>query len=149
VPEPIIQLRSKLPRPIRPEEIRGLIRGVIERGTLAAKHYALLNLGGRVLRRRSGRLARSVQTKVVTSGDNVTGVVASDLYYGRFQESGATPKPRRRRFMRFMVDGRQVFARRTRIPARPWLRPAVLEAGPLIEADFNQTMKRHFEEPGA
>lgn len=40
-------------------------------------------------------------------------------------EFGATITPKQARFLRFEVAGEEVFARAVRIPARPYMRPAV------------------------
>jgi phage gpG-like protein len=79
--------------------------------------------GGGGPRVRSGRLARSLGARVTRRGQTLIGELYASAPYAAAQEHGAVIQARRRRHLRFQVEGRWVMARRVEIPARPYLRP--------------------------
>lgn len=114
----------KLPEPIR----LGLRAWV---GVIARR--ARQNLSGRFLRVASGRLSRSLRTRVFVRGDVLVGVVQSRLFYGRILEHGTVARlirPRRAKALVFQVGGRTIYAANVSHPGvrpRPWFRTAWIE----------------------
>ena len=110
--------------------------------TRAKTHY----LTGAALRVQTGRLRSSVSKDPATGAYRAGNVmfvkVGTNVHYGRAWEFGFTVpsyeiRPRWTKALRFEVGGREVFAKRVRIPsrtepARPWLRPSVEDEMPNI-----------------
>jgi len=75
----------------------------------------------------TGRLQRSVlPTPAAPFGAYrwVATVGPRGVVYARIQATGGVIRPRRARFLVFTLDGRVIFARQVRLPARPYLPPA-------------------------
>lgn len=124
-------LRLTRPAMMSPEEFHGMLRQVIAKALFIVKARAIINLTGRFLHRRTGRLASSVQTRVEDDGHTIRGVVGTNVFYGKVHEFGMTivPKPSNPTgLLAFKVEGRLRFARSVRLPARPWLGTAVQES---------------------
>jgi hypothetical protein len=122
---------------IRTPDIRSAIKRGLEQGARIVQNYAVLNVSGKVLKRASGDLARSIYTKVRKTRYGAVLRVASKVYYGKFWEKG------------FKHVGR---AKRTRgrkpgkfMAPRPWLRPAAEQALPeisnLIKFELDRELK--------
>src|SRR5262249_2768905 len=106
--------------------------------------HAQENLSGRILHQRTGALARSVKATVIDDPKQVKIKVGTDVFYGRIQEKGTRRfGPRKRHFMRFEMGGRPVFARKVKIPARPWLKPALAAAGPEIQRALGARLEQY------
>lgn len=87
---------------------------------------------------RTGRLRAANQMRVGVQGLKVQGEVFNDTAYAAPVHDGSKAyvvRPRRKKALRFVIDGEVVFARSARIPARrgrPWIYRAMLEvAAPL------------------
>jgi phage gpG-like protein len=101
-------------------------------GTLAsiARNEARANAGGRVLQRRSGALQGSITTQIVADQQSLRVLLQAGsprIRYARIQEEGGIVQGSP--WLRFQVrpgEWRQV--ERVRIPARPYLRPALAVA---------------------
>jgi hypothetical protein len=122
---------------IRTPDIRSAIKRGFQQGARIVQNYAVLNASGRVLKRASGNLARSIYTKVTKTRYGAVLRVGTKLYYGLFWEKG------------FKHVGR---AKRTRergqgkfMAPRPWLRPAARQALPeisnLIKLEVDRELK--------
>lgn len=110
---------------------------------LIARDEAVANVSGRILRRRSGKLADSIRSKVQIIEAGVRGSLSTDVFYGRIWElkgrKAFTIKPkvfrRRRAGIKVIIRRSKalqiapgVFRTRARIPAapkRPFLHPAI------------------------
>ena len=79
------------------------------RHPLSASRKPLLN--------RDGHLGDSI----AMAATNRTARWGTNLNYARIHQLGGIVRPRRRRALRFEQGGNQIFARRTVIPARPYL----------------------------
>jgi len=77
---------------------------------------------------KTGRLRRSIHARVP---DDVTAKIGSSVHYAPYVEMGTEPHvivPRKAKALRFVVDGKVVFAKRVQHPGtkpRPYLRPAL------------------------
>jgi phage gpG-like protein len=102
------------------------------------KRRAILNLTGRFLRVRSGRLRSSIQTRIIREANAVIGQIGTNVVYARIHEFGGTTRPhtilpRRATVLRFQRGGKTIFARRvnhpgSKFPERPFLRTALDES---------------------
>lgn len=127
---------------------QSLFRAFLQR----ARDRARRNASGAVLARRSGALAGSIQDRVEVQGLTLVGSLSSDVPYAAIQElGGVTPphliRPVRARVLRFEVGGETVFTRLvrhpgSRIPARPYLAPALRDEQPRLESDLDEGVRR-------
>lgn len=81
------------------------------------------NIRTKLHRRPTGKLKNSVMIKVVNPFEVTIG--PRGIIYAAIHEFGGIITPKRARFLRFVIDGKVIFARYVKIPARPYLRPAV------------------------
>lgn len=71
---------------------------------------------------RTGRLRQSIKGKLLS---RTQAVVVVGVKYGRIHEEGGVIKARRKKFLHFVIDGKHFQAKTIRIPARPYLAPAL------------------------
>lgn len=134
------------------EDVRGRIRAVIikDNPILAGKVRA--NLSGRVLNVRSGKLLNSIRNEMVENATSIYGRVYSQgVPYAGIHERGGVTRPHvivpvRAKALRFEVGGKVVFAQRvnhpgSKIPARPYLAPALAEMTPQILRDLADAVR--------
>ena len=108
-------------------QIPDAARDALEEAGRVGVRSAQRNASGRVLKRRSGRLAASVRHKVTLDNGRAVLRLSTDSPYGRIHEMGG--RIQGRPWLVFRVPGggwRKV--REVTIPARPWLRPALQDA---------------------
>lgn len=88
-------------------------------------------------------LAGSIQTVVVSKTANSVRVsTGPTVVYGRIQELGGVIKPVIAKMLHWVDDmGNDIFAKRVKIPARPYLRPAVDQHRPEIENAVSVTLE--------
>lgn len=83
----------------------------------------------------TGRLRAANQMRVQRSGNTTVGEVWNGTEYARAVHNGTPAQvivPRRKKALRFVIDGEVIFARRVTLPARrgrPWLLRALREVG--------------------
>jgi hypothetical protein len=86
----------------------------------------------------TGTLRRSITcTQGAGGGMYGSSVVAPHTIYARIQEDGGHIYARRRKYMRYTVDGQVHFAKHVYLPPRPYMSPAARECiadGSLSEA---------------
>lgn len=92
------------------------------------KQVLLSNVSGSILNRRTGKLARTIKSRVRTfnNGNTVWGRVGSKYYIGRFWEGGMTRKGKS-------------------IPAREWAGPTIKAATFKVAAQMDQIVTKVFE----
>jgi phage gpG-like protein len=86
----------------------------------------VMNEAKRLVRKRTGTLARSIQISVVKRTPNEVRVsVGTNLVYAKMVEYGGVITPKRARFLAWQTpSGEWIFARRVVRNASPYLRPA-------------------------
>ena len=86
----------------------------------------------------TGALSRSI-THEVTPG---RARVGSNLKYARIHEVGGVIRPRVAAFLHFKTeDGGWVMTKKVTMPARPYLRPAVIKNKRMIKKILNRKIK--------
>lgn len=119
------------------------VRGAVNYSALDLQQYVVTRkLSGTVLNARTGNLRRSV---FVRNAEEVSSTtisafvgVGSEAPYGKILELGSRPHeivPNRAKVLRFVVDGKTVFARRVQhpgMPPKPFLIPSLAEKRPEI-----------------
>lgn len=107
-------------------------------------------LTGQALNVRTGRLRRSVHHEVTSTPDRITGIVRTDVTYGRIHEFGGTVQIPAHARQVSQVFGRplpapimvQVRAHTARFPTRSFLRSTLLASS----LRFRETIKRVVDE---
>lgn len=110
------------------------------------------NLAGKVLKRRTGRLATSIKTKVVDKGNVLEVMFGSNVPYAAIHELGGTTKPhvirpKRKEALKFSFGGKTVFAKvvnhpGSKIPARPYMAPAIENQSGPFKDDLFRIMEK-------
>ncbi|MBI4637682.1 MAG: HK97 gp10 family phage protein [Candidatus Rokubacteria bacterium] len=127
----------------------GLLRGT-RKAAGAIVRRAKINVSGRFLRLRTGKLRRSIRSRVFVgkSGD-IVGLIGSRVFYGRILERGTGPyliKPSRHDFLTIPVGGGRVLrVQEVHHPghrARRWLRHSAEEVRAEVEAAFRAELER-------
>jgi len=134
-------LLKKMPELVKPAIYKGMKKGMV-----LADRDARLNLSGRVLQRRTGRLRNSITHDVKIEGNKVVGRIGTNVIYGRIHELGGVIKPRQAQYLRFNIPGvGWRMAKSVTIPARPYLRPAlednVKDIGEIITKRIEEAFK--------
>lgn len=140
---------------------RALIKA-ITRATKATESRAKHFVEGPVLKRRSGTLIRSINSKIEEIPAGVRGVITAGARYARIHELGGTTRPheirpKNKKALHFWVGGggaggfhgygmsevvtRVVHHPGSKIPARPYLRRALREMTPQIRAEIRQAVR--------
>lgn len=89
--------------------------------------------------KRSGRMAAKWR-HVVNAGDRTLTLV-NDHPGAKAQDRGAFIKPKRRRVLRFSVDGGDIFTSRpVRLPARQFSRKGLRGRGRIMQEEFRRAM---------
>jgi hypothetical protein len=123
-----------------PDVVNAIRRAIVRAFKQAApivQNYAVANVSGKVLRRSTGALARSIYTRVTRTRTGANLRIGTPVYYGGMWEKG------------FQHVGR---AKRTtaRKPGkvmapRPWLRPAAEQAIPEIVRQLDAEIARELK----
>jgi phage gpG-like protein len=77
------------------------------------------------LQRLTGRLRGNIAHREKLSGDRVTGILGTNVIYGRIHELGGEIRPKTAQYLKFQINGRWKSVRKVTMPARPFLRPAM------------------------
>lgn len=113
-------LIKRMPDLVTPALYKGM-----KESMLVAEREAKLNLSGRILNRRTGRLRNSITSDVRIAGDKVIGRIGSNVVYARIHELGGEIVPRRAKALKFQIGDKWVTTQKVVMPARPYLRPAI------------------------
>jgi phage gpG-like protein len=99
---------------------------------------------------RTGTLRSSINTRIDQGGGAVTATVGTNVAYARIHEYGGTTSahrimPKKARVLAFSIGGQTIFRRwvnhpGSRIPERSFLRSALAEMRPEIEAGLEQAV---------
>jgi len=109
-----------------PDLIVPALRKGTEEAMILAEREAKLNLSGKILNRRTGRIRNSITHKVGIQGDKVVGKIGTNVVYGRIHELGGEIYPRKAKALKFNIPGvGWRTAKKVVMPARPYLRPAL------------------------
>lgn len=108
-----------------------------------ARHVKQDKLSGQVLRNRTGRLRRSITTRVQTSATAVIGTVGTNVEYAAAHEFGfhgiVTVREHLRRAKAGMFQVR-AHSRRVNLPERSFLRSALRDLTPQIKDEISQAL---------
>lgn len=136
-------------------KLQSEIRASIGRSVLRMqRHIGQNKLSGQVLNVQTGTLRRSIDQVVQSDGNAVHGIVNTNVRYGAAHEYGFTGTVNVKAHLRHV---RQVFgrplkhpkyvqvgshSRSVKLPERSFLRSALRDMRPQIEADLKQSLER-------
>jgi len=133
-----------------PAEIREALKRGVQRATLAVLKRSKEKLSDDVLRVRTGRLRRSITSKVEDQGGSIVGSVGTVVQYGRVHEFGFNGTVTVRDHLRRAKSGKEInvraHSRKVNLPERSFLRSALREIEPeiagLIETEINKKLRQ-------
>ena len=115
----------------------------VRAGSDAIVKHGRRNVRQKLNRNARGVLENAVQTTIIDSRKAEAGVPANTLPYSLVHEFGATIYPKKAKALRFVIDGKVIFARSVTIPARPYMRPASKSSKrDVVKAVISETNKR-------
>lgn len=136
------------------DKVQAAIVQSVGRSALRLQREVMQNrLSGQVLNVRTGNLHRSIHQQVTSSGGAVIGEVNTNVRYGKAHEYGfagtvnvkASLRQVRQAFGRPLKAPRYVqvraHSRNVRLPERSFLRTALRDLKPEIEADLRNSVK--------
>ena len=77
------------------------------------------------LRKGTQQLSKSILVTKTGSGIGTIVKVGPKVKYGGIHEFGGTITPKRKKFLRFQVEGKVIFTKKVTIPARPYMAPSL------------------------
>lgn len=139
--EEVIARFAAMPGRLRQELAVGIGRAVLMVQVLSKE-----KLSDDVLKVRSGRLRRSINTQVTQSGDLVTGIVGTNVEYAAAHEYGFNDTVSVAESLRRVKSGKTVTVRahsmHMNLPERSFLRSALREKQPEIRDEIVQAADR-------
>lgn len=109
----------------------------MRKATEYVRGYIVKNkLSGQVLSRRTGRLAGSITSAQRIEGQDIVGMVGSNLKYARIHELGGVIRPKNFKFLHFMINGQEIFTKKVTMPKRPYIMPSIEESSKKIVSIF-------------
>lgn len=132
---------------LTPERLREEMRRGIGRAALmVARHSKQNKLSGQVLNVKTGRLRRSINTRMVESGDVIAGRVGTNVAYAKAHEFGWRGTVTVREHLRKTKSGFsatvRAHSRQVILPERSFLRSALADMKPEIQREFESAVRR-------
>lgn len=104
---------------------KGLMSGV-RKAMFYSETQAKLSFGKTgQLKARTGHLRRSIKSEVIKKPSSLIGKIFSNIIYARIHELGGVIRPKKGKCLKFQIGGHWVMVKKVKIPARPYLRPAI------------------------
>lgn len=130
-----------------PDRLRTELKVGITRAALAVQRDSVQNkLSGQVLNVRTGRLRRSITTRIEDDADKVLGIVGTNVEYAAAHEYGFEGVVSVREHLRRTVSGKSATVRahsmHMHIPEKSFLRSALADMQPQIRSEFEQAAAR-------
>jgi phage gpG-like protein len=125
----------------------GLARAVTRLGLELQRKVQEEKLSGQVLKVRTGSLRSSINTEITDTPAAITASVGTNIKYAKAHEFGVDHPwlitAKARRALRFEIGGRVIFRKSVRhqpLPERSFLRSALKDSAPAIEAGLRQAV---------
>ena len=125
------------------DDVRSRLTSALQDIGVSFIEYVKSNkLSGSPLTSRTGNLANSLRSEVVSTDDGISLTASANTPYAAIQEYGGTTsphiiEPKNKSVLRFMMNGKAVFASRvnhpgSKIPSRSYMRSSLTEMEPQI-----------------
>lgn len=101
-----------------------IAKDAVDEGGAVIQFNAQLNARDVFSDNQRGQLRNSIRVESNTTATGAEAEIGPHVIYGRIQEYGGTIRPVHAQFLHWVIDGKDVFAKKVTIPARPYLRPA-------------------------
>lgn len=101
---------------------------IVEAGAMELVEAQRRNVRQKLSRNSRGVLENKLQVVHVKDRVAEAGIPANALRYALAHEFGVTIYPKKAKVLRFVIDGKEIFAKKVKIPARPYVRPSVNQA---------------------
>jgi hypothetical protein len=126
-------------------QVRQAILRALRRSTAAIRGRAAINLSGRMVAMRSGRLRLGLRSSVRQRGQDFIATVRDTVFYGHILEEGAAAhlEKAKRGALKFQAAGHTIFVEQIVHPGlrpRRWFSSAVQEALPELRMAFEQEL---------
>lgn len=112
---------TELPHEFRKAMIRGVKQGILFAEAQSKKSFG--KSGN--LKVRSGHLRRSIKSTIKERHKEIVGTLSNNVIYAGIHEYGGVIKPKKGKYLTFKVGDRWVKVTSVKIPARPFIRPAI------------------------
>lgn len=99
-------------------------------------------LSGEILKVRTGTLRARTHTDVQVRESRIIGTLKNNTVYARIHEFGGVIRPKKGQFLRFSINGQEIFAREVKIPKREPFRRAILAKRKEVIGDIESSLKR-------
>lgn len=93
----------------------------------------------------SGGLRNSIDGNIQRRMNTIVGMITSDKEYAAVHEFGATIRAKSSEYLTFQIHGAWKKVKQVEIPARPFLRPGVLDNLQVISTLIQNTIKREVD----
>ncbi|MBW1666717.1 MAG: phage virion morphogenesis protein [Deltaproteobacteria bacterium] len=135
---------NKMPGLVVPAVFKGMTKG-LDLAVGTAKREYLSGPRPERLGVRTGHLRRSIRSQTVIRGDEVEGRIGTNVLYARIHEKGGVITPKRAKVLRFQIPGvGWRSAKRVVMPARPFLRPAIMDSLEAISKAIGKEIETAF-----
>jgi phage gpG-like protein len=129
----------------------GVARAVTRLGLALQRRVQAEKLSGQVLKVRTGSLRSSINTRIENTATAISAVVGTNIAYGRVHEYGFDGTVQVRAHLRQITEafgrpiapttvGMRAHSRHIRLPERSFLRSALAEMAPRIEAELREAV---------
>lgn len=137
---------------LSPREAERALRNGMQVGVLRARRQLTKNLGGTILKRRTGALVGATSTEVQSNENEVVGIITNTARWRwkgkegsllEVHEKGATIVPRDPgKVLSFKVGNERIFAKKVVIPARKPMSTSIEEVKPKVKEDIRKALFR-------
>lgn len=94
-------------------------------GAEKIRDRAILNIHETFSEKQSNGLAGSIEVTSQRFSDGAESIALVNKEYARIQERGGIIHARKAKFLHFFIDGKEIFTKKVKLPARPYLKPAI------------------------
>lgn len=128
-----------------PKVTAGVQKAVMDLA-LSVTRKTMTKLTGDVLQVRSGTLRRSIHPEYDFTADKAVAIIGTNTIYARIHEYGGVILPKTKKALKFKIGDKWVITKRVVMPERSFLRTALRETVPEIEAVLKAAVANSLKE---
>lgn len=119
----------------------------IKAGAKLIQKRAQMNIEKKLNKHPTGKLRDSIAIEIEKSGRDTKATIGTDVIYSRIHEKGGIIRPVKAKMLAWQgEDGKMIFAKQVRIPARPYLEPATKQSPGEVLGTIGQIIRDHISE---